>query len=254
MYLSLGDFCELVKGLNKANAKKAVAILWYHDHKTSDTAMTAGALTKIMSDHHVGTPNQTKLAEAIRKTKLCNENGKGFALKPGSRKVIREWLPPNIDGLQPEMNHAEGYLPEAVWSNTRGYIESVCKQLNGCFKAAYYDAASVMLRRLLETLIIEAYEHLKRESEIKDNGGTGNYYMLKELVARANGVSPHTGLNLGRDAKKTLEDVKARGDKSAHNRRYNAVQADLTEVRDGVRTTVQELIQIASLKQPNRTN
>jgi hypothetical protein len=248
VHLTLDDFCEYVTKLGKTNAEKAVAILWYHDQKTPDTAMTAGSLAKIMGDHHVGTPNQTILREAIRKTKLCNENGKGFSLKPGSRKVIQGWLPANIEGMQPEMNHAEGYLPEAVWSNTRGYIESVCKQLNGCFRATYYDAASVMLRRLLETLIIEAYDHLKRESEIKDNGGTGNYFMLKDLVVRANGTSPHTGLNLGRDAKKTLDDVKMRGDKSAHNRRYNAVAADLTEIRDGVRTTVQELIQIASLK------
>ncbi len=248
MHLPLSDFCEHVSGLDKTNAEKAVAILWFHYRKTPDIAMTAGALTKCMGDHHVGTPNQTALAEAIRKTKLCNETGKGFTLKPGSRKVIQGWLPANIDGMQPEMNHAEGYVPEAVWNNTRGYIEAVCKQLNGCFQAAYYDAASVMLRRLLETLIIEAYEHLKRDAEIKDASGTGNYYMLKDLVARANGSAPHAGLNLGRDAKKTLDDVKARGDKSAHNRRYNAVSADLTEIRDGVRTTVQELIQIAALK------
>jgi len=241
----LDQFCEHVTKLDKTNAEKAVAILWHHDHKTPDTAMTAGGLTKIMGDHHVGTPNQTTLAEAIRKTKLCNENGKGFALKPGSRKVVQGWLPADIDGMQPAMNHAEGYLPEAVWNNTRGYIESVCRQLNGCFKAAYYDAASVMLRRLLETLIIEAYEHLKRDSEIKNNG---NYYMLKELVARATDDSPNAGLKLGRDAKKTLEDVKTRGDKSAHNRRYTAVAADLTEIRVGVRTTVQELIQIAAIK------
>lgn len=248
MDLPLSDFCEHVTKLDKTNAEKAVAILWYHDRKTPDASMNARQLVKIMSDYHVGTPNQTTLAEAIRKTNLCNERVNVFTLKPGSRRVIQGWLPANIDGMQPEMNHAEGYLPEAVWGNTRGYVESVCKQLNGCFKAAYYDAASVMLRRLLETLIIEAYEHLKRESEIKDNGGTGNYYMLKDLVARANGVSPHAGLNLGRDAKRTLDDVKGRGDKSAHNRRYNAVAADLIEIRDGVRTTVQELIQIASLK------
>ena len=248
MHLSLDQFCEHVTKLDKTNAEKAVAILWHHDHKTPDTAMTAGGLTKIMGDHHVGTPNQTTLAEAIRKTKLCKENGKGFALKPGSRKVVQGWLPADIDGMQPAMNHAEGYLPEAVWNNTRGYIESVCRQLNGCFKAAYYDAASVMLRRLLETLIIEAYEHLKRESEIKDNGGAGNYYMLKDLVARANGTQPHPGLNLGRDAKKTLEDVKSLGDRSAHNRRFVACQADMTAVQAGVRTTVQELIQIAVLK------
>lgn len=123
---------------------------------------------------------------------------------------------------------------------------SVCKQLNGCFRASYYDAASVMLRRLMETLIIEAYEYLKREIEIKD--GDGNYFMLKHLVERANGKPSHAGLNLGRDSKKNLEDVKALGDKSAHSRRFMAHAPDLVNIQSGVRTTAQELIQIANLK------
>jgi len=144
------------------------------------------------------------------------------------------------------MDHSAGYLPDAIWSRTRGYIESVCKQLNGCFGAAYYDAASVMLRRLMETLIIEAYEHLKREGEIKDT--EGNYFMLKHLVERASGKPPHSGLNLGRDAKKNLEEVKALGDKSAHSRRFVAHAPDLVNIQHGVRTAAQELIQIANLK------
>lgn len=103
-----------------------------------------------------------------------------------------------------------------------------------------------MLRRLMETLIIEAYEHLHRESEIKESDG--NYFMLKNLVDRANGKPPHAGLNLGRDAKKSLEDVKALGDKSAHNRRFLAHAPDLTNIQSGVRTATQELIQIANLE------
>jgi len=72
-------------------------------------------------------------------------------------------------------------------SGTRAYYEAVCKQLNGCFRAAYYDAAAVMLRRLLENARHEAYEYLRREARSKDNGGTGNYFMLRDLVERANG-------------------------------------------------------------------
>jgi hypothetical protein len=72
--------------------------------------------------------------------------------------------------------------------------------------------------------------------------------MLKNLVERANGRPPHAGLNLGRDAKKNLEDVKALGDKSAHNRRFVAHAPDLINIQGGVRTATQELIQIANLK------
>jgi hypothetical protein len=246
VHISLVEFCKVVKRVDRSNAEKALIVLWYRDRQEPDQAMTSGQLTKVLVDHHVGTPNATLLATAIRKTKLANESKAGFSLKPGSRKIIHDWLPAGIEGMQPAMDHSTGYLPDAVWIGTRGYIESVCKQLNGCFRAAYYDAASVMLRRLMETLIIEAYEYLKRENEIKD--GDGNYFMLKHLVDRANGRPPHVGLNLGRDAKKNLEDVKALGDKSAHNRRFVAHAPDLVNIQTGVRTAAQELIQIANLK------
>src|SRR5258708_16477680 len=152
MHLSLDGFCEVVKKSNRSNAEKALAVLWYFDHEQSDIAKTAGQLTKVLGDHHIGTPNQTALAEAIRKTKLANESRSGFSLKPGSRKIIRDWLP-DLDGIQPVIDHASGYLPEPMWKNTRGYIEAVCRELNGSFHHAYYNAAAVMLRRLLETLI-----------------------------------------------------------------------------------------------------
>jgi hypothetical protein len=243
MPLSLDDFCEVVKKSNRPNAEKALAILWHFDQDQPDIAKTAGQLTKILGDHHIGTPNQTSLAEAIRKTKLTNESKNGFSLKPGSRKLIREWFP-DLDGIQPAMDHSSGYLPEPIWKNTRGYIEEVCRELNGSFRQAYYNAAAVMLRRLLETLIIEAYEHLCREDEIKSGG---NYLMLSELAERACGENGHRGLNLGRDSKKALKEARNLGNWSAHARRFLAHAGDLTKIQAGMRLLVQELIQIADL-------
>jgi len=244
MHLSLDGFCEVVKKSNRSNAEKALAVLWYFDHEQPDIAKTAGQLTKVLGDHHIGTPNQTALAEAIRKSKLANESKSGFSLKPGSRKVIRDWLP-DLDGIQPAMDHASGYLPEPIWKNTRGYIEEVCRELNGSFRHAYYNAAAVMLRRLLETLIIEAYEHLNRETEIKD--GRGNYLMLSDLAERACGEDGHKGINVGRDSKKALKEARNVGNWSAHARRFLAHAGDLTRLQAGMRLLVQELIQIAEL-------
>jgi hypothetical protein len=244
MHLSLDGFCEVVKESNRKNAEKALAILWYFDHEQPGITKTAGQLTKLLGDHHVGTANQTALAEAIRKTKLANESKSGFSLKPGSRKIIRDWLP-DLDGIQPAMDHASGYLPEPIWKNTRGYIEGVCRQLNGSFRHAYYDAAAVMLRRLLETLIIEAYEHLNRETEIKDGGA--NYLMLSDLAERACGENGHKGINLGRDSKKALKDARRVGNWSAHARRFLAHAGDLTKFQAGMRVLAQELIRIADL-------
>jgi hypothetical protein len=244
MSLSIDDFCEVVKKLNRTNAEKALAVLWYFDREQPDVAKSAGQLTKVLNDHHLGTPNQTALAEGIKKTKLAGESRNGFSLKPGSRKVIREWLP-HLDGIQPAIDQASGYLPEPIWRNTRGYIEAVCRELNGSFHHGYYNAAAVMLRRLLETLIIETYEHLTRETEIKD--GSGNYLMLGDLAERACGENGHRGLNLGRDSKKALKDARNIGNWSAHARRFLAHTGDLTKIQNGMRLLVQELIQIADL-------
>jgi hypothetical protein len=69
--------------------------------------------------------------------------------------------------------------------------------------------------------------------------------MRRDLVNRAT----HTGgLSLGRDAKKALTDVKELGDRSAHNRRYNAVKADLEKVQSGVRVAVDEMLNLAALR------
>ena len=207
--------------------------------------MTSGQLARLLDDHHIGTPNSTALAQALRASKLVTERRTGFSLKPGSRKVIRDLLPVHIEGVQPAMDHAAGFLPEYVWRCNRGYVEAVCRELNGCFRAAYYNAAAVMLRRLLETLIIEAYEHLHRESEIKDSGG--NYFMLADLVERACGERGHHGLHLGRDAKAALKDARQIGNWAAHARRFIAHASDLTKLQLGARILVQELIQIANI-------
>jgi hypothetical protein len=247
MNLSLDLFCEVVSGLNKTNAEKALAVLWYFDRLQPDAARTSGQLTKVFTDHHIGTPNQTALADAIRKTKLANELKIGFSLKPGSRKIIRDWLPQDLDGVQPTIDQSQGYLPEHIWKNSRGYIEVVCRELNGSFYSAYYNSAAVMLRRLLETLIIETYEHLGRENEIKDGGG--NFFMLSDLADRACGEKGHAGINLGRDSKTALKDARNVGNWSAHARRYLAHANDLTKLQNGVRLLAQELILIAY---PNR--
>ncbi|WP_038202956.1 DUF4145 domain-containing protein [Xenophilus azovorans] len=243
---SLEDFCEIVGGLQKkTNAEKALALLWYHDQEQPNIAMTAGRLTRLLSDHHIGSANSVAVGDGIRKSKLAVERSAGFVLKPGSRKLIRAWLPEHLEGVQPTMDHGAGFLPEPVWRSNRGYIEAVCRELNGCYRAAYYNAAAVMLRRLLETLIIEAYEHLGREAEIRD--GAGNYFMLADLVERACGEKGHLGINLGRDAKTALKDARQIGNWAAHARRFIAHAPDLTKLQSGARILVQELIQIANI-------
>ena len=131
----------------------------------------------------------------------------------------------------------------AMVRGTRGYIERVAHQANGTYANGWYDACAVMIRRLLETLIIECYESHKIEARIKD--AAGNYLFLKDLVDRAIAEPTWT---LGRTVRSVLPKLKELGDKAAHNRRYHAHREDIDKVLRDLRDAVQELLVLSKLK------
>lgn len=127
--------------------------------------------------------------------------------------------------------------------NTRGYIEKVAHQANGAYANGWYDASAVMLRRLVETLIIESYEKFEIAEKIKDK--EGNFLFLRDLVTAATSES---SWNLGRNTRASLLKLKDLGDKSAHNRRFNAHREDIERLVPFIRDVVQEFIELAELK------
>jgi hypothetical protein len=127
---------------------------------------------------------------------------------------------------------------------TRGYIEKVANQINGTYENGWYDACAVMLRRLIETLIIEAFEHHGIAHKIQ-NSATGDFFFLRDLVAATLNES---AWNLGRNARQALPKLKDIGDKSAHSRRFTAQRGDIQPLLSDIRTVVQELIYLANLK------
>jgi hypothetical protein len=149
------------------------------------------------------------------------------------------FVPPS-EGTKPINQHI---LPHALVSGTRGYIERVVFQINGSYENGWFDGCAVMMRRLLETLIIECFEANSIERKIKNSDG--DYVQLSELVVL---TINENSWNLGRDTKKILPKLKELGDRSAHNRRYNAHREDIDKVSQDYRLACQELLYIAGLK------
>ena len=82
------------------------------------------------------------------------------------------YVPPD-DGAKPK---TEMVLARSLVSNTRGYIERVVAQINGTYENGWYDGCAVMIRRLLETLIVEVFVEMSR------NVQSGNTQNLKSMV------------------------------------------------------------------------
>ena len=136
----------------------------------------------------------------------------------------------------------EAVLPVSVIRGSRGYLETTTHQINGSYERGWYDACAVMMRKLLETLIIELFERHRIATEIQS--ASGDFERLEVLIGKAIGNS---GWNLSRTTKRALTAVKELGDNSAHGRRFTAHRGDIDNLKVGFRTAVQELVHLARL-------
>ena len=155
------------------------------------------------------------------------------------QKEINEQFLPKADGNPSKRSQL---IYEPIFKGTRSYIERICHQANGAYENGWYDASAVMIRRLLETLIIELFEAKGISHKIQSGG---NFLYLRDLI---NATVSETTWNLGRNTKSALVKLKDIGDKSAHSRRFVAVRQDIDDVKSELRTAVQELILLSDLK------
>jgi hypothetical protein len=131
-------------------------------------------------------------------------------------------------------------FPMELVIGTRPYIEKIAEQANGCYQRGWYDACAVMLRRLIETMIIECFEQHNLAAKIKDEAG--DYFYLRDLISA---FKRETAWHMPRGMDKYLDALKAIGDASAHNRYYTAARNDIEKVADPIRFTIQPLVYIA---------
>jgi hypothetical protein len=160
------------------------------------------------------------------------------------RLICETEVLPHLGNLSaPVTPSSEPVLPAAVFATAPSYLQRTVLQANGCYVNRWYDAASVMIRRLVENLIIDVYEAKGKQSEIKDSDGM--YLMLGGLVTA---ILNQTHWELQRETKQTLPAIKKLGDRAAHSRRYEATKQDIDSVLSGLRSTVDDLLHLAGHK------
>jgi len=131
---------------------------------------------------------------------------------------------------------------EIIEKANRSYLTTIAHQMNGCFDESWFDACAVMMRRLLEAVIIEAYEARSIADRIKD---TSNNYL--QLTALIDAVLQEKQLSLSRGAKAVLPKLRDVGHRSAHGRFFTAQRSDLEKIQDGARVVIEEFLHHAGL-------
>lgn len=149
-------------------------------------------------------------------------------------RYVEESSNPPLEGTKPRTARV---IDPALIAGTRAYLEKITDQINGTYENGWYDACAVMLRRFIETLIIETYIEKNKESAIKKTDG--DFYSLKRLIDEA---CSGKDLNLSRDTKNILRKLKKLGDRSAHNRRFVAKRSYFDELFENLHLDMQTLI------------
>lgn len=136
-----------------------------------------------------------------------------------------------------------GVFPLATLSQTkRGYLVPIGRQANGCYEAGWYDGCAVMMRRLLESSIIEAFEMRGIDATIKD--ANGDFLQMTALIDKA---LAERSWNLPRNVKRDLKQLRDLGHRSAHNRYYLAKKMDIDKLSGVFRESVEAFLHLATL-------
>jgi hypothetical protein len=137
----------------------------------------------------------------------------------------------------------DALFPLSILANTkRQYLVTIARQMNGCYVHGWQDACAVMMRRLLETVIIETYEAKGTQAKIKN--ASGDYKPLSDLVST---TLTETAWGLSRNTKHGLPRVRDAGHLSAHSRRFTAQRSDIDKLQPDLRIIIEELLHISGL-------
>lgn len=175
------------------------------------------------------------------KDRLFIKTKQGYVLERRTSEQIAQ-----IIGTEKIKSPSNNLFPLELLNNTRGYITSIASQAVLCYDYELYDASLVMIRKLIETLIIELFEFEGLANKIKNKDG--HFLYLSDLIDR---LQNETSWNLSRNTQQSLPNIKKYGDLSAHNRRFSAKKNEMENLKVDLRIVIEELIHLIDF--PNRS-
>jgi hypothetical protein len=237
---SLETFIEKIDGFdNLSSSSKIDFFAYFLLIEEKNDGFQAKDIATCFDSIHIP-PYSNIPAYLATKTKGKN---KKFIKKNGSTYYIERTYKLKLDEeigtpTLPSTVHSD-FFPIELFENTRGYLKTIANQALASYNKGIFDGCSVLTRKLIEILIIECFERHKIDNLIKKTDG--NFYYLSDLIAE---FLKEPDWNIGRNAKRSLPKIKSLGDKSAHNRRYIARKNDLDNLKDDIRTVIEELIHL----------
>jgi len=242
--MSLKQFSENTDLLKQTELNRVKLLAFYLLTKKQETAFSLESIILLFEELHLPKPNVSRLTKNIKSTSaFIKTNLKGqFKLHANEIKKIEAAHPSSVAKSE-SIIADETILPNSLFTETRGYIELLARQINASYEHNIFDGCAVIMRRLLEILLILAHEHCGEPDKIKNTDG--HYISLESIIQE---TKTSKAIALSRDSKSTLDTFRELGNFSAHKIHYNARRSDIDQVKAKFRATIEELIYKANLK------
>lgn len=236
--MKIESFAKACALLDQTEVEKVRLLAFYHLKTVGTQEFSIEDARKWFEALNLHAPNLSRLKGRI-------DGSKSFVKGPGpatwklhaaDRGELQGTLP-GVSSTSEEVESGDSVLPLPIYEGTRGFVELLAKQINASFEYNIFDGSAVLMRRLVEVLLILAYEHNHIEAEIID--ANGKFVPLERIMANA---KVNAKLRLSRDSKAMLDEMRSLGNFSAHKIYFNCRRADIERVRGNYRATVEELL------------
>ena len=226
---------------NPTRLEQAIALLWYYNVKQEYEERSASDLVSDLEEDSFGRPNITKLRTGLKKSKLTVSGSRPdtFRINAAHFSELSKKYGHLINFIETEVTSS--VLPIESFQGKRIYLERMVNQINGSYDYGFYDACAVMIRRLMESLIIEIFFNKNRVSEIKSNN------VIISLDKLINKVINDNQIHLGRNTPKGMNFIKDLGDTAAHDSIYITRKEDIDDNKNNIRKTINELLVLAGI-------
>lgn len=237
--LSLDEFLKKVLNEKSTRVDQSVAIVWFYQKYKNGENISLSEIVKKLKELNYGKPNITNLRKRLPRKFILRDRKDICCVNSSSLKELDKNFN-NLIGVI-EVDETPSIFTEELFAIKRSYIVSMLYQANTSYNSRNYDCVAVMIRRLMESLIIDIYNVNGKIDEIKSGNG---FMMLDQLLKK---FTSDRLIVLSRNMPKHMLKIKEIGDRAAHDRNYITSQLDIDDHKTIFRTTIFELLKLAKI-------
>lgn len=238
--MTLEYFLKKVLNDKSTRVDQAVAVIWFYQNFESANEISLSEIVKKLEDLKYGKPNITNLRSSLPRKFVLRNKKDVCCINSKNSKEIDSYFKGLLDII--EIDQSPSVFPKELFDDiNRSYIISILNQINTSYNIKNYDCVAVMVRRLMESLIIDIYILEGKSKEIK-NGDS--FMMLEKLIVK---FVKDQIVVLSRSLPKNMLKIKDLGDRAAHDRTYITSQLDIDDNKTVIRVTITELLKLANI-------